>query len=92
MCQTTALAATMLVFPEPFAAFNATLECFSFNAPSTFSCHGYTSRSPSIILGKLAKCCASSNSLRCFHAGICDPMPSEGDFLRLICLTLIKLG
>ena len=40
MCQITALAATMLVLPEPFAAFRATFECFSFNAPSTASCQG----------------------------------------------------
>ncbi len=39
MCQITALAATMLVLPEPFAAFKATFECFSFKAPNTFSCH-----------------------------------------------------
>jgi len=70
MCQITAEAATMLVLPEPFAAFRATFACFSFNAPNTPFCHGYTSRIPSIISGKLASCWASSKSLRCFHAGM----------------------
>ena len=81
----------MLVFPDPFAAFNATFACFSFNAPNTAFCHGYTSRRPSIISGKFSSLCASSNIFRCFHAGICDPIPNEGERLRFICLTGIKL-